>query len=254
MLGIWTIVDTRFRQFEIPRIAPGLGASFRGNGEKEIMKLYHFPGAPNPRRVRIFAEEKGIELELVHCDILHGEQKTEAFLKKNRSGKIPVLELSDGRCIPEAVSICRYLEALHPEPNLFGGNDFERAYIDARERQIELEFWREVGVSWVNGPTIAKLGLRRQIVEAKQASDENVRSYYDRLDSEFSNSEFVAGDRFSVADITLLVAIDFATHFVELAPEDGLRNLGRWRNEVSNRPSVLATANPSVLEARLPKD
>ena len=184
-----------------------------------MLRMYDYPGTPNPRRVKIFAAEKGIDLELVPCDLLNGEQKTDAFLKKNASGKIPVLELPDGRFIPEAISICRYLEALQPEPNLFGRDDYERAYIDARERQMELEFWREVGISWVNGPIIAKLGTFEQIPEAKQASDKKVRAYFDRLDSEFRVRDYVAGDRFTVADITLFVAIDFASSFVDLTPE-----------------------------------
>ena len=88
------------------------------------MKLYDYPGAPNPRRVKIFAAEKNINLELVNCDMSKREHKTPEFLKKNPSGKIPVLELDDGRCISESVAICRYLESLQPEPNLFGNDLF----------------------------------------------------------------------------------------------------------------------------------
>ena len=89
------------------------------------MKLYDFSGAPNPRRVKIFAHEKEIDLELVNCDMLKREHKTPEFLKKSPSGKIPVLELEDGRCISESIAICRYLESIVPEPNLFGEDSFE---------------------------------------------------------------------------------------------------------------------------------
>lgn len=204
------------------------------------MKLYDFQGAPNPRRVKIFAAEKGIELELIHCDMRKREQKTDTFLKKNPSGKIPVLELEDGRCIPESVAICRYLEAIEPEPNLFGRDAFELGFIEARNRQIELEFWREVGTAWVHGPIVAQLGLIETIPEARTASMKTVNSYYKRLDREFAESQFVAGDRFTIADISLLTGIDFAETLVGVPPDFELTNLTRWRADMAQRPSVMA--------------
>ncbi len=203
------------------------------------MKLYDFKGAPNPRRVKIFAAEKGIDLELVDCDMRQREHKTEAFLKKNPSGKLPVLELDDGRCISESVAICRYLEAIHPEPNLFGHDAFELGFVEARNRHIEFEFWREVGISWVHGPIVAQLGLIKPIPEAKAASDKIVHAYYRRLDREFAQSAYVAGDRFTIADISLLTGIDFAATLVGLPPDAGLSNLARWRVEMAQRPSVI---------------
>ena len=110
-----------------------------------MLKLYDYPGAPNPRRVKIFLAEKGIEYETVHCDITKLEQKQDAFLKMNPSGKIPVLELEDGRHLGESVAICRYLEAICPAPNLFGEDPFELGHIEMRNRQIELELWSQVG-------------------------------------------------------------------------------------------------------------
>lgn len=213
-----------------------------------MLKLYDYSGAPNPKRVKIFAAEKGIDLELIHCDLLKGEQKSPAFLEKNSSGKIPVLELPNGRCIPEAISICRYLESIQPEPNLFGIDIYERAFVDARERQIELEFWREVGTSWVNGPIIAKMGIVKPNLEAKYASDQKVKAYFDRLDSEFSNTAYVAGDRFTVADITLWVAVEFGASFVGLTPSPELKNLARWNSDVSVRESVLVNAGSDMLK------
>jgi glutathione S-transferase len=121
------------------------------------MKLYDYPGAPNPRRVKIFLHEKDLAYEAVNCDMAKGEHKLPAFLEKNPSGKIPVLELDDGRCLAESVAICRYLEAIQPEPNLFGRDPFELGHIEMRNRQIELELWTQVGVSWVNGPIVTKM-------------------------------------------------------------------------------------------------
>ena len=202
------------------------------------MKLYDYPGAPNPRRVKIFAAEKDIELELINCDIAKGEHKTKDFLKKNPSGKIPVLELDDGRCISESVAICRYLEEIHPEPNLFGVDAFELAYVESRNRQIELELWTQIGTSWVNGPIVGKLGRFKEIPEAKETSDKNTKNFYERLNNEFSTIQFVAGARYTIADITLLSAIDFATAMVALKPDSTLRHLFRWHKEVSERPSA----------------
>jgi len=202
------------------------------------MKLYDYPGAPNPRRVKIFAAEKGIDLELVHCDMSKREHKSPEFLKKNPSGKIPVLELEDGRCISESVAICRYLEFIEPEPNLFGKDAYEQAFIESRNRHIELELWTQIGISWVNGPIVGSMGLFNQVPDAKVASDKNVRAFYKRLDKEFKQVDFVAGNRFTIADITLLSAIDFATELVDLEPDSNLLNLKRWHTEVSKRPSM----------------
>ena len=202
------------------------------------MKLYDFPGAPNPKRVKIFANEKGIELEMVPCDMRRGEHKSPAFLKKNPSGKIPVLELEDGRCISESVAICRYLEAICPEPNLFGEGAFELGHIEARNRHIEFEMWREIGISWVHGPIVAQLGIVKQIPEAKTASDMAACNYYERLDLEFAESAYVAGDRFTIADISLFTAIEFASAMVDLKPDARLKNLHAWYESVRSRPSI----------------
>lgn len=201
------------------------------------MKLYDFPGAPNPRRVKIFAAEKNISLDLINCDMAKREHKTSEFLAKNPSGKIPVLELEDGRCISESIPICRYLESLAPEPNLFGNDAFEISFIESRNRHIELELWTQIGISWVNGPIVGSMGLFQQIPDAKVASDKNVKSYYKRLDNEFSASEYVAGNRYTVADITLLSAIDFASSMVDLKPDESLDNLYRWHNQILERSS-----------------
>ena len=202
------------------------------------MKLYDFPKAPNPRRVKIFAHEKDIELELINCDMRKREHKTPEFLTKNPSGKIPVLELENGECISESIAICRYLELIKPEPNLFGKDAYEIAYIESRNRHIEFELWTQIGISWINGPIVGSLGIFDQIPDAKAASDKNVRAYYQRLDQEFGLNNFVAGERFTIADITLVSAIDFASEMVDLKPNKDLKNLHRWHEEVSSRPSM----------------
>ncbi len=203
-----------------------------------MMKLYDYGRAPNPRRVKIFLAEKGVEVELVNCDMAKGEHKTPEFLKKNPSGKIPVLELEDGRCLAESVAICRYIEAIHPEPNLMGSNAFELGHIEMRNRHIETELWSQIGVSWVNGPIVGAMGIFEQIPAAKEASDRNVSAYYQRLDRELGEAPYIAGERFTIVDITLLTAVDFATSLVGLKPDASLESLWRWHALVSARASV----------------
>jgi glutathione S-transferase len=202
------------------------------------MKLYSYGTAPNPRKVKIFLAEKGLQYDLVEMDMMKGDHKTPDFLAKNPSGKLPVLELDDGRHLSESIAICRYLEGIHPQPNLFGTDPFELGHIEMRNRQMETELWSQIGVSWVNGPIVAKMGIYKSIPEAKAVSDVNVNNYYERLDKEFSEADYVAGSRFTVADITLLTGIDFARTLVGLKPDESLTNLWRWHDLVSQRESV----------------
>ena len=206
------------------------------------MKLYDMTQAPNPRRVRIFAAEKGIPLELVAVDMSKGEHKSPEFLNKHPSGKIPALETDDGRYIGESVAICRYLEALQPEPDLFGSTPYELGRIDMHNRILEFEFWGPIGTSWVNGPVVAKMapGRFRQIPEAKEASDKAVHAFYARMDRELGERPYQAGDRYSVADITALVGVDFARGMVGLPPDPALKHLWDWHARVSARPSAAA--------------
>ena len=202
------------------------------------MKLYSYGTAPNPRKVTIVLAEKGVDYELVEVDLLSGEHKSPGFLGKNPSGKVPVLELDDGRCLSESIAICRYLEAVYPEPNLFGRDAYELGFIEMRNRQMENELWSQIGQSWINGPIVAKMGTYKQVPGAKEISDANVNKYYQRLDKEFADQEYVAGDRFTIADITLVTGIDFATTLVGLKPDESLTNLWRWHALILSRDSV----------------
>ena len=181
-----------------------------GQNPSEKMKLYDYPGAPNPRRVRVVAAEKNIELDYVTVDMRKREHKTPQFIQKNPSGKIPVLELDDGTCIGESIAICRYLESLYPEPNLFGMSSLEIAQIEMAYRQIELELMSQIGTSWVNGPIVARLGLIKPIEEAKRRSDELTRAYYHRMNHVLESQTYLAENRYSMADITAAIAIDLS--------------------------------------------
>ena len=202
------------------------------------MKLYSFPSAPNPRRVLIFAAEKNLQLEVINVDLRGGETKTPEFISKNPSGKIPVLELPDGTCISETVAICRYLEALAPNPNLFGADPLEAALIEAHHRHIEFELHPNIGVAWVNGPIVAAMGMVEPIEAQRLRGAGLTRKYYERMNEELASRSYVAGDRFTVADISALCMIDFAGALVDLKPDEDLTNLWAWHRLVSDRPSV----------------
>ena len=206
------------------------------------MKLYDVTVAPNPRRVRIFIAEKGIDVTYQQVDMRAGEQRTPEYLSMNPSGKIPVLETDDGEHIAESVAICRYLEALHPEPNLFGATPIELGQIEMQNRILELELWTQIGTSWVNGPVVAKIaaGRFKQNPQAKETSDANAHRFYERLNNELKDRSYMASGRFSVADITALTAVDFATELVGLKPDDNLENLWGWHERISSRPSAKA--------------
>ena len=208
------------------------------------MKLHEMTRAPNPRRVRIFIAEKQLEdeIELVQVDMMAGAHKEPGFLKLNPSGKIPVLELEDGRAIAETVAICRYLEALHPEPNLLGRDAFELGRIEMMGRQLELELFQGIGKAWVNGPVVAQMapGRFEQIPAVKTQGENQARLFYERLDHQLAETDYMACDRFTVADISALCMIDFASELVDLRPDDRHENLWAWHARVSERPSSRA--------------
>jgi glutathione S-transferase len=203
------------------------------------MKLYNHSLAPNPRRVRIFAAEKGINLTLEEVDILAGQSRTPEFIAKNTSGGVPVLELDDGSHLSESVAICRYLEGLHPEPNLLGRDLREQADIERWNRRMELELFAAIGRTVQNTSPIFQ-GRFKQFPEYGEAQRAVVYQRLERMDRELNGHQFVAGDRFTIADITALVAIDIGGRLadIKIAPE--LAHLTRWHNVVSKRPSANA--------------
>ena len=179
------------------------------------MKLYNHSMAPNPRRVRIFAAEKGIELALEEVDILAGKSRTPDFLAKNSSGGVPVLELDDGSCLSESVAICRYLEGLHPEPNLLGRDLREQVEIERWNRRMELELFAAIGRTVQNTSPIFQ-GRFKQFQDYGEAQRALVHQRLERMDRELNGHQFVAGDRFTIADITALVAIDIAGRLADI--------------------------------------
>ena len=206
------------------------------------MKLYTWGPAPNPRRVRIFVAEKGIALEVE--DVGERAQLKPEFLAKSTHRLAPMLELDDGTLIGEAMAICRYLEALTPEPRLFGKSPKEMALIDMWERKCEFEGLQAVAEVFRNTlPAFEGRGMGGydvvipQIPALIERGKLRVQAFYRKLDGQLVGRPYVASDGFSVADITALCAIDFARRMKHDIPE-GCAEVRRWYDQVSARPSA----------------
>lgn len=205
------------------------------------MLLYTFAGAPNPRRVHIYLAEKGIEVPFEKVDIMKRENRTPEFIGRvNSMGGLPVLELDDGTHIAESIAICRYFEALQPDPPLFGTSPLERGIVEMWIRRIELNFMMPVGMVWVHGSPLTKSVMKQQIPEMAGQNRGVVRRYFDFLDQHLEENDFLAGGGFSVADIVALTAMDFAARLNDLPHSEEQKHLSRWYDAVSARPSSSA--------------
>lgn len=209
------------------------------------MKLYDCKTAPSPRRVRIFAAEKGIELDRVEVDLSAGEQFGEAFRAINPDCVVPALELDDGTIISEVVAISHYLEEVCPEPALFGRTHEERAVAlewNAKVEQHGLAHIRDAFRNYaqgLQGHALTGPVSFEQIPELVERGRIGASAFFERLDTQLVQSDYVAGAEYSIADITALVFVDFAA-WVKLPIPDDLENLKRWHSVVSTRPSARA--------------
>jgi glutathione S-transferase len=200
------------------------------------MKLYDTAGAPNPRRVRWFIAEKGIgDIEIVRLNILKGEHKTPEFLGLAGAPQVPALELDDGTAITESIAICRYLESRYPEPNLFGRTPQETAVIEMWTRRAELMLAVPImlGVRHTH-PALAALEPPVPGVGAYNL-DQGLSSLA-LFDRRLGASEWIAGDRFTIADIIAFVGVDFG-RLIKLQLPEGLPNLARWMDAMRARPA-----------------
>jgi len=196
------------------------------------MKIYvdEHGEAPSPRRVRIFLAEKGLDVPYERM-ALHEENRAEAFRKKNPYRTLPVLELDDGTCIAESMAICRYFEALHPEPSLFGGSALELATIEMWTRRIELSLYLPIDFSGATGFLSEESAAR-----FREGAGRALR-FYDR---QLGERTFMAGDTYGVADVFALSALDFGLRHVGYTLDPAWQNLHRWRTAVSARSSASA--------------
>jgi glutathione S-transferase len=205
------------------------------------MRLHTSPRAPNPRRVDMFIAEKGIEgIERVPVDLNAGEHRSAAFTARNPLARVPVLELDDGRFLAESRAICTYLEGLCPEPNLMGRAAEERAFIEMADRQVELFLLATIAncVRHTH-PGLATLE-QPQFPEFGASQGERLLGIARVFDARLASQPWMAGDRFTIADITAFCGIEFAK-LMKFKPGDaGLPRLQAWRDRVAERPSARA--------------
>jgi glutathione S-transferase len=202
------------------------------------MKLYDGGRAPNPRRVRIFLAEKGMSIPVEKIDLANLEHKTAEFTALNPLQRVPVLVLDDGTVITESIAICRYIEGLRPEPPLFGRGALEAALVEMWNRRVELNLYQAVAAVFRHTNPAMK-GYESQIPEWGEANKPRVFEFLGLLDRELKNRLFIAGDHYTVADITTLVAVDFMRPAKLIMPEE-FANLRRWHAQVGERSSATA--------------
>lgn len=203
------------------------------------MKILETRQAPNPRRVRIFLAEKGISVPFEELDLMKGALKTPEFSKLNRFQRVPVLILDDGAAISETMAICRYFEETQPEPALLGKGAVGKAQVEMWNRRMELGLFFHVTQAFRHShPAMAHLEVP-QVKEWAEANKGRALDVLAIVDEQLASHRFIAGDSYSVADITAMVAIDFMKPARLQRPPE-LRNVDRWYGEVSSRPSAKA--------------
>ncbi|KAB8045429.1 glutathione S-transferase family protein [Janthinobacterium aquaticum] len=204
------------------------------------MKLYSTPRTPNPRRVTMFMAEKGITgVEQVAIDLMAGQHRDPVFLQKNPMGRVPALELPDGRVLCETRAICTYLEGLQPDPNLMGEGFEERAFIEMADRRIELHLFLGIVNSVRHShPALAALE-NPQFADYGAAQGIKMRETAQWLDQLLAQQPYVAGERFTIADITAFCALEFARGLMKYTPgAEGLPHLQAYRDRIAARPSA----------------
>ena len=211
------------------------------------MKLYTFARAPHCRKVDIVLLEKGVDLERVSVNLADKENLRADFRAVNPRGVVPVLVLDDGRVMDESLAICRYLEALHPEPCLFGTTAEEIGLIASWERHMEFDGYQPAQEAFRNSwPAMAERAIPgfaegfRAIPELAQRSKKRFGIFLARLEERLADSPFVGGERFSIADITGVLAIDTAKRTRMGIPEGNAHTL-RWYEAMYSRPSISST-------------
>jgi glutathione S-transferase len=203
------------------------------------MKLYDGGRAPNPRRTRVFLAEKGINVPLEQVDLGAMQQRSPAYAAINPLMRVPALVLDDGTVITESIAICRYFEALYPDPPLFGRGALEIARIEMWNRRLELNFLLPVSQVFRNSHPAMKEMEVPQVPAWAEANKPRILEFVTLLDAELKDRPFIAGDAFTVADITGLISVDFMKP-AKLALPGELDSLKRWHAAVSARPSASA--------------
>jgi len=203
------------------------------------MKLYDGGRAPNPRRVRIFLAEKGITVATEQVDLGQLQQRSDAYTAINPMQRVPALVLDDGTVITESIAICRYFEALHPDPPLFGRGALDVALVEMWSRRVELHLFLPVSTVFQHLHPAMKIMVDPQVAAWGEANKPRVTQFLQFLDGELKTRAYVAGAAYTVADITAMIAVDFM-RVSKLAVPDDLVHVRRWHDAVSARPSAKA--------------
>ena len=204
------------------------------------MILYDAPNpAPNPRRVRIYLAEKGLSVQTKTMSIIAADHKAEDFVAKYPPGQLPVLELDDGRMVGESIAICRYFEALNPDPPLFGTGAVEIAEVDMWIRRVEMTLMQAIGQIWMHTHPFTARVVVPQYTEFGESNRPKALAAMRRFDTALVGGAFLVGENYSVADIALLTTIDFAA-FIGVPLPDDVPALSDWHTRVSARPSAQA--------------
>jgi len=209
------------------------------------MKLYSFQPAPNPRRARIFIAEKGLEIPVVEVNLRERAQDDPEFRRRNPAATVPLLELDDGTCIGETLAICRYLEELHPDPALLGHDPVERAMVEWWNRRVEFEGMMAIAEALRNHSEFfvdrALPGPYRipQVPELARRGVDRARQFFGMLEARLAEATHVAGEAYSMADISAFVTVEFAS-WVKLDALADHPSLAAWHERISERPAAQA--------------
>jgi glutathione S-transferase len=207
------------------------------------VKLYNSFG-PNPRAVRMFLAEKGLDVDTIEVDLMGMETRRQPYLEKNPGGQIPALALDDGRVIGETVAIFEYLEERHPQPPLIGTTPEERAETRMWQRRVEMKITEHLYNGFRFGEGIELFRPRMRVLpEASAGLKATAADNLKWLDALLAGTQFIAGDRFTIADVILYCALDFGRG-VGQPLDPALQNLGAWFERVAQRPSTSASLHP----------
>ena len=207
------------------------------------MKIYEFKRAPNPKRVQMFLVEKKIDVEYVQVNVRAGENRESNFLSINPKSGVPALELDNGTVISESMAICRYFDAMQPEPYIFGETPEEKGLVEMWNRKVEIEGMNPIGECLRNSSeafidrAVADPRATKQIPELASRGSMLGNRFLDDINERLNQAEYVAGNNFSMADINLYVFLDFAS-WVKVIPNDSHKDLLRWKEMIAKRDSA----------------
>lgn len=210
------------------------------------MRLYDYAAAPSPRKVRLFMAEKGVAVPVVTVDLRAGEHQSPEFLARNPGATVPVLELDDGTCLTESLAICHYLEERYPEPNLLGHDAREQALVLMWHEIATLEGYVAIQEAWRNGAEAFRgrplpgMVSYEQIPALAERGRRRSEAFFDRVEQRLGGSRFVAGDRFTYADIVVFVYLEFGARALQCDPVTVRPALSRWYEAVASRPAIRA--------------